>query len=96
MAPEMLPNSMEYVATVSGTSEAVTRCIYCMCCVMLEVRIKMLLHLNQSIFAASLARVAHRLKRSYCNKSYVCVNCGGSIKKTDCKTTRDTSASHAL
>ena len=30
--------------------------------------------------------------KSYCNKPYVCVKCGGSHKTTDCKKTRDTPA----
>ena len=38
VASEMLPNSTERAVTVSGTSEAITQCIYNICCVMLEVR----------------------------------------------------------
>ena len=37
VASEMLPNSTERAVTVSGTSEAITQCIYQICCVMLEV-----------------------------------------------------------
>ncbi|MPC85588.1 Poly(rC)-binding protein 3 [Portunus trituberculatus] len=37
VASEMLPNSTERAVTVSGTSEAITQCIYNICCVMLEV-----------------------------------------------------------
>lgn len=33
----MLPNSTERAVTISGTSEAITQCIYHICCVMLEV-----------------------------------------------------------
>lgn len=36
VASEMLPNSTERAVTVSGTSEAITQCIYHICCVMLE------------------------------------------------------------
>lgn len=39
VASEMLPNSTERAVTVSGTSEAITQCIYNICCVMLEVRL---------------------------------------------------------
>lgn len=38
VASEMLPNSTERAVTISGTSEAITQCIYHICCVMLEVR----------------------------------------------------------
>lgn len=37
VASEMLPNSTERAVTVSGTSDAITQCIYHICCVMLEV-----------------------------------------------------------
>ena len=40
VASEMLPNSTERAVTISGTSEAITQCIYHICCVMLEVRIQ--------------------------------------------------------
>ncbi|XP_039311829.1 poly(rC)-binding protein 4 isoform X4 [Solenopsis invicta] len=36
VASEMLPNSTERAVTISGTSEAITQCIYHICCVMLE------------------------------------------------------------
>lgn len=36
VASEMLPNSTERAVTVSGTAEAITQCIYHICCVMLE------------------------------------------------------------
>ncbi|XP_077297953.1 poly(rC)-binding protein mub isoform X2 [Arctopsyche grandis] len=36
VAGEMLPNSTERAVTISGTSEAITQCIYHICCVMLE------------------------------------------------------------
>ncbi|XP_049842466.1 poly(rC)-binding protein 3 isoform X28 [Schistocerca gregaria] len=36
VASEMLPNSTERAVTITGTSEAVTQCIYHICCVMLE------------------------------------------------------------
>lgn len=39
VASEMLPNSTERAVTISGTSEAITQCIYHICCVMLEVRL---------------------------------------------------------
>lgn len=39
VASEMLPNSTERAVTVSGTSDAITQCIYHICCVMLEVTI---------------------------------------------------------
>ena len=39
VASEMLPNSTERAVTVSGTSDAITQCIYHICCVMLEVNI---------------------------------------------------------
>ena len=39
VASEMLPNSTERAVTVSGTSDAITQCIYHICCVMLEVPI---------------------------------------------------------
>ena len=38
VASEMLPSSTERTVTISGTSEAITQCIYHICCVMLEVR----------------------------------------------------------
>lgn len=38
VASDMLPNSTERAVTISGTSEAITQCIYHICCVMLEVR----------------------------------------------------------
>jgi hypothetical protein len=37
VASEMLPNSTERAVTISGTSDAITQCIYHICCVMLEV-----------------------------------------------------------
>ena len=39
VASEMLPNSTERAVTVSGTADAITQCVYHICCVMLEVRI---------------------------------------------------------
>jgi transcription antitermination factor NusA-like protein len=36
VASEMLPNSTERAVTVSGTSESITKCIYQICCVMME------------------------------------------------------------
>ena len=51
VASEMLPNSTERAVTISGTSEAITQCIYHICCVMLEVRSDALLHLNESVYA---------------------------------------------
>ncbi|KAF2362861.1 K domain type 1 [Trinorchestia longiramus] len=36
VASEMLPNSTERAVTVSGTAEAITQCVYHICCVMLE------------------------------------------------------------
>lgn len=39
VASEMLPNSTERAVTISGIGEAVTQCIYHICCVMLEVSI---------------------------------------------------------
>jgi hypothetical protein len=51
VASEMLPNSTERAVTISGTSEAITQCIYHICCVMLEVRSGALLHLNESVYA---------------------------------------------
>lgn len=38
VASEMLPNSTERAVTISGTGEAITQCIYHICCVMLEVK----------------------------------------------------------
>jgi len=46
VASEMLPNSTERAVTISGTSEAITQCIYHICCVMLEVRIIVLRSCN--------------------------------------------------
>ncbi|XP_064472089.1 poly(rC)-binding protein 3-like isoform X4 [Ornithodoros turicata] len=37
VASEMLPNSTERAVTVSGTADAITKCIYQICCVMMEV-----------------------------------------------------------
>lgn len=37
VASDMLPNSTERAVTITGTSEAITQCIYHICCVMLEV-----------------------------------------------------------
>lgn len=37
VASEMLPNSTERAVTLSGNAEAITQCIYHICCVMLEV-----------------------------------------------------------
>ncbi|XP_041971060.1 poly(rC)-binding protein 3 isoform X5 [Aricia agestis] len=36
VASEMLPNSTERAVTISGTCDAITQCIYNICCVMLE------------------------------------------------------------
>ncbi|XP_014662134.1 PREDICTED: poly(rC)-binding protein 3-like isoform X4 [Priapulus caudatus] len=36
VASEMLPNSTERAVTVSGTADAITQCVYHICCVMLE------------------------------------------------------------
>lgn len=36
VASEMLPNSTERAVTITGTSDAITQCIYHICCVMLE------------------------------------------------------------
>lgn len=49
VASEMLPNSTERAVTISGTSEAITQCIYHICSVMLEV----IQFLRLLIFAAS-------------------------------------------
>jgi len=49
VASEMLPNSTERAVTISGTSEAITQCIYHICCVMLEVRRDAFLHLIESV-----------------------------------------------
>ena len=40
----MLPNSTERAVTISGSSEAVTQCVYHICCVMSEVRNKKSTH----------------------------------------------------
>jgi len=37
VASDMLPNSTERAVTISGTGDAITQCIYHICCVMLEV-----------------------------------------------------------
>lgn len=37
----MLPNSTERAVTISGTCDAITQCIYHICCVMLEVSHKL-------------------------------------------------------
>ena len=39
VASEMLPNSTERAVTISGMSDAITKCIYHICMIMLEVRI---------------------------------------------------------
>lgn len=39
VASDMLPNSTERAVTITGTSDAITQCIYHICCVMLEVSI---------------------------------------------------------
>ncbi|GBN83222.1 Poly(rC)-binding protein 3, partial [Araneus ventricosus] len=36
VASDMLPNSTERAVTLSGTADALTRCIYQICCVMME------------------------------------------------------------
>jgi len=36
VASEMLPNSTERAVTISGNSDAITKCIYQICCVMME------------------------------------------------------------
>jgi len=36
VASEMLPNSTERAVTISGTNDAITQCVYHICCVMLE------------------------------------------------------------
>lgn len=36
VASEMLPNSTERAVTVSGSADAITKCIYQICCVMME------------------------------------------------------------
>jgi polyribonucleotide nucleotidyltransferase len=36
VASEMLPNSTERAVTISGTADAITQCIYHICCVMIE------------------------------------------------------------
>ncbi|KAG8180731.1 hypothetical protein JTE90_004690 [Oedothorax gibbosus] len=36
VASDMLPNSTERAVTLSGTAEALTRCIYQICCIMME------------------------------------------------------------
>jgi len=63
VASEMLPNSTERAVTISGTSEAITQCIYHICCVMLEVRRDAFLHLIESVNALviciELCRVVH-------------------------------------
>ncbi|XP_023246770.1 poly(rC)-binding protein 3-like [Copidosoma floridanum] len=41
VASEMLPNSTERAVTISGTSEAITQCIYHICCVMLETDVSL-------------------------------------------------------
>ena len=37
VASEMLPNSTERAVTISGGSDAITQCVYHICCVMTEV-----------------------------------------------------------
>lgn len=37
VASDMLPNSTERAVTITGTSDAITQCIFHICCVMLEV-----------------------------------------------------------
>lgn len=44
VASEMLPNSTERAVTLNGTAEAITQCIYHICCVMLEVSDIILFH----------------------------------------------------
>lgn len=53
VASEMLPNSTERAVTISGTSEAITQCIYHICCVMLEVRTIVLRPRNGRLFYVS-------------------------------------------
>ena len=38
VASEMLPNSTERAVTISGGSDAITQCVYHICCVMTEVK----------------------------------------------------------
>jgi len=63
VASEMLPNSTERAVTISGTSEAITQCIYHICCVMLEVRRDVFFPLSESVYAfvicIELRRVVH-------------------------------------
>lgn len=44
VASEMLPNSTERAVTLSGSAEAITQCIYHICCVMLEVSLSFAYH----------------------------------------------------
>lgn len=46
VASDMLPNSTERAVTITGTSDAITQCIYHICCVMLEVNIMLKLLSN--------------------------------------------------
>lgn len=46
VASDMLPNSTERAVTITGTSDAITQCIYHICCVMLEVNITLTLLSN--------------------------------------------------
>ena len=39
VASEMLPNSTERAVTISGGSDAITQCVYHICCVMTEVEL---------------------------------------------------------
>jgi hypothetical protein len=68
VASEMLPNSTERTVTISGTPEAITQCIYQICCVMLEVcRQRMLLsHYKTNVdLSASTQRAHNSLPTSY-------------------------------
>ena len=60
VASEMLPNSTERAVTVSGTSEAITQCIYHICCVMLEVFLTIHLFFLSFFLSLSFSLSSHR------------------------------------
>lgn len=49
VASEMLPNSTERAVTLSGTAEAISKCIYQICCVMMEVSTNKRFRVNKTV-----------------------------------------------
>ena len=59
VASEMLPNSTERAVTISGSSDAITQCIYHICSVMTEVSHHLFLFITSFRFMHYVTKALH-------------------------------------